>query len=126
MPCGARKGDSILPQGFIVIQKQVSIFAPVQIPELDNRPFEPGLLDSPHRRGPNAGERHHPIGAGHQKSCDEEGVCEEGRLQHGAQPPIQNVERAARDLNGVSHCLKAQLVDLPRLLAFAADRYWVQ
>jgi len=29
-------------------------------------------------------------------------------------------------LNGASHCPKAQLNDLPWLLAFAVARYWVQ
>jgi hypothetical protein len=87
-----RKGAfdiSRLSQGFIVIQKQVSIFAPVKIAGLDNRPFKPGLRDPPHRRGPDAGKRYHPTAAGHQKSCAEEGGTKEGSLQHSAQPPIQ-------------------------------------
>jgi hypothetical protein len=54
-----------LSQGFIVIQKTGIDFAPVQIAELDNRPFKHGLRDPPHRRDPDAGERYHPTAAGH-------------------------------------------------------------
>ena len=58
-------------------------FAPVQIAELDNRPFKPGLRDPPHRRDPDAGERCHPTAADHQKSCAEEGGTKEGACSTG-------------------------------------------
>jgi hypothetical protein len=100
MPCGpqGRFDISRLSQGFIVIQKQVSIFAPVKIAGLDNRPFKPGLRDPPHRRGPDAGKRYHPTAAGHQKSCAEEGGTKEGVCST-AQLPIQDIECFVRALS---------------------------